>query len=61
MIIVGTYDDWARACRLRGLRGPHPLPGGGGYQFIDDIGVAAIFKTDHPTRGMIFDKFGDVK
>ncbi len=55
MIIVGTYEDWERACRLRGLRGPYALANGSGYQFVDENGTAAIWNTSHPARGSIFD------
>jgi len=54
MIIVGTYEDWERACRLRGLRGPYALADGSGYQFLDEKGTAAVFKTERST-GSIFD------
>ncbi len=56
MIIVGTYENWERACLLRGLDGPYALADGSGYQFCDENGIAAaIFKTQYPSRGSIVD------
>jgi hypothetical protein len=55
MIIVGKYEDWARACRIRGLTGPYAVANIG-YQFVDEIGAtAAIWNTSEPARGSIFD------
>jgi len=60
MIIVGKYEDWARACRLRGLTGPYAVTVG--YQFVDEIGAtAAIWNTSDPTRGSILDDADEAK
>jgi hypothetical protein len=58
VIIVGTYENWERACRLRGLEGPYALADGSGYRFLGEEGTAAIFRTEHPSRGAIFDAGG---
>lgn len=55
MILVTTYENWAIACRARGLEGPYALPDGSGYRFIGSTGTAATFKTAHPSRGVISD------
>lgn len=61
MIVVGTYENWEMACRLRGLRGPYALANGSGYQFVDENGTAAIWNTSHLARGSIFDGYDSTR